>query len=120
MANNTAKATGALATLTRGGTSYTMTRLAQTAVSASPWTVDSTVTTAQTVTGILSDFKASQRDGVVIQMADRRYLIAASGLTFTPDAGDRFTDSSKDFEVISVETVRAGDVDVIHYIQVRA
>jgi hypothetical protein len=97
-----------------------MTRLARTPVSATPWAVDSTTTTTQTVTGLLSDFKASQRDGVVIKTTDRRYLIAASGLTFTPEPGDQLTDSSKDLEVVTVETIRAGDVDVIHYLQVRA
>jgi len=120
VANNAQKAASALLLLQANGTTYTMKRVAPTPVSGTPWKVQSNTTTTQTVNGILDDFRASQRDGTVIQEADRQYIIAASGLTFTPEVGDQLIDSSKDLEVVGVRTIRAGDTDVIHYLHVRA
>lgn len=120
--NTAAKADMALRLIKNLGTTYDLNRDTQTPVSATPWKVQSTATTNQTVYGILDDFTHSQRDGVVVKDSDRQYIIAAKGDNgdFTPEPGDELVDDSKKLEVIAVKTVRAGATDVIHYLHTRA
>jgi len=120
--NTAAKADMALRLIKNLGTTYDINRDTQTPVSATPWKVQSTATTNQSVYGILDDFTHSQRDGVVVKDSDRQYIIAAKGDNgdFTPEPGDEFVDDSKKLEVIAVKTVRAGATDVIYYLHTRA
>jgi hypothetical protein len=117
--NATAIATRALGTLERNGTTYTLTRQVVTANASTPWKKASSADTTQTLTGILADFTDDQRDGSIIRIDDRQYLVAASGLTTLPVAGDRITDGTDDLEIVGTRPLRAKDVTVAYWIHAR-
>jgi hypothetical protein len=117
--NATAIASRALTTLVRMGTTYTLTRQAVSVQAATPWKKDSAVDTTQTLTGALIDYEDAQRDGVFIRHDDRLYIVAASGLSIAPQAGDRLSDGSDDLEIISVKEIRAKATAVAYQLQAR-
>ena len=116
----TQTATRAIRGLQRAGTTYTLTRTTVTADTDAPWKVGSTATATTTASGILDDFRAGERDGETIRAHDRRYLVAASGLSFVPEPGDSLSDGGQRFRVVTVQTLRAAAVDAAYYLQVRA
>ena len=120
MANDAAKAASALSILTKNGTTYTIQRETATSNPAQPWKPNTIDTTSQTAYGILDDFSDGMRNGETIQNSDRKYTIAASNLTFVPDAGDLFIDKTQTHRIISVSAVRSAAVDVIYNVHVRS
>lgn len=117
--NATKIATNALNAIKRSGTTYTLTTETVTVSGSEPWKSSSSSTGTQTLNGILDDFKTSERDGSVVLQQDRRYIVAASGLTGEPSAGDVVTDGNKKMRVEAVEAVRAKNVDVIYKLHTR-
>ena len=117
--SHAAKATSALNAIKRAGTTYTLARTTVTASGSEPWNKSSSSSASQTANGILDDFRAFERDGQIVRERDRRYLIAASGLSPGPAPGDELTDGSDTLRVESVETIRSGNVDVIHFLHTR-
>ena len=117
--NHAAKATGALSAIQRAGTTYTLSRTTVSPSGSEPWKKSSSSSADQTANGILDDFRAFERDGQIVRERDRRYLVAASGLSPGPAPGDELTDGTDTLRVEAVETIRSGPVDVIHYLHTR-
>jgi hypothetical protein len=117
--NATAISSRALKALQRAGTTYTLGKVAVTPETDEPWKVDSTASSTQTVTGVLDDFRAGERDGDVVKDTDRRYLIAASGLSWAPEPGHTLTDSSVAYRVQAVQEIRAAATAAAYYLHVR-
>ena len=117
--NHAAKATSALASLQKVGTTFTLSKTTVTPSGSEPWKKSSSSTATETVYGILSDFDGRERDGQIVRERDRRYLVAASGISSAPIPGDEITDGSDQLRVQSVQTVRSGSVDVLHYLHAR-
>jgi len=117
--NHAAKATSALATIKKVGTTFTLSKITVTPSGSEPWKQASSSTATETVYGILEDFSGRERDGTIVRERDRRYLVAASGISAAPIPGDELTDGSDQLRVQSVQTIRSGSVDVLHYLHAR-
>lgn len=117
--SNASRAASALAAIKRAGTTYTLATTTVTPSGSEPWKESSSSTADQTANGILDDFRAFERDGEIVRARDRRYLVAASGLSPGPAPGDELTDGSDTLRVESVQTIRSGDVDIIHFLHTR-
>ena len=63
---------------------------------------------------VVTEFQAQEIDGTLVQSGDRKYLIAAEGLTVTPTPSCRVVDGAEILEVLSVTRTSPGGVDVIY------
>lgn len=106
--------------LQQHGASYTLTRATATPASASPWKQAAAISTAYTVYGVLADYTTMERATMKLETTDRRYLIAASGLSVVPQPGDTLTDGGTLMVVVEVETAaRYQTTDILYYLRVR-
>jgi hypothetical protein len=119
MAFDAAMAKRVLGLVTRTGTSYTLSRTARTPNSSTPWKVSTATDSSITVRGILDDFRAAEVDGTVVKAGDRRYMLAASGMTLVPQPGDALTEDGDIFRVVQVQAVRPAGTDLLYILQVR-
>ena len=117
--NATNIATNALKTIQRNGSTYTLTRQTVTTGGSTPWKKSGSSDATHTLNGILDDYRDAERDGEIIRMSDRRYLVAASGLSVVPQPTDTITDGSTKLEIVSVNAIRAKSTDVCYYLQGR-
>ncbi len=101
------------------GVSVTFRRVPQTAYN--PVTGSTTEGAAQdeTVKVMFLDYREAEIDGQLIQRGDRRAVLAASGLTKEPDAGDFFVGEGDTVRVISVRRVEAAGSGLVYVCQVR-
>lgn len=81
--------------------------------------VTGATTSNYAVKAVLEDYKAREIDGTRIRVGDRKYLIAASGLTVTPAPGNVLVDGSDSLSVVTVEVTYAGSVPALYTVQVR-
>ena len=70
-----------------------------------------------TIQAHIAEYRADRLSGSLIQVGDRKAVIAADGLSITPEVGDRVVGEGV---IQSVQTVREAGVPVIHIAQVRA
>ena len=118
--NAAAKATSALKLLQKFGANVTLSHVADTVADAArPWEVADN-DTDETVTAVQVAYESREIDGTVILHQDRRYIIAASGMTSAPVPDDKLVDGDE-FRVINVETLapKPGAADIIYTVQVR-
>lgn len=66
-----------------------------------------------------TEFHATEIDGTLVMSGDRRYLVAAEGMTVTPDPKNLLVDGSEILEILSVERVSPGGTEVIYKIHAR-
>ncbi len=117
--NATNIATNALAAVQRSGTTFTLTRQTVTTASDTPWKKSGASDATHTLNGILDDYRDAERDGEIIRLNDRRYLVAASGLSVVPQPTDTLLDGSTSYEIVAVNTIRAKSTDVCYYLHAR-
>lgn len=118
--NSTAKATSAKKILEKFGASITLSHVADTVADADrPWEVADN-DTDETVTAVRSDYEGREVDGTNILHQDRRYIIAASGMTSAPAPDDKLVDVDE-FRIVNVEVLspQPGGDDIIYTVQVR-
>ncbi len=105
--------------ITRFGASQTVTETGTTAADPTkPW-VGTADDTAHTVDLVRSNYDAIEINGTTVQNGDRKYLLAAYELTFTPKAGDRVVDGSETFEILRVEAIKPGDTAILYTLHTR-
>lgn len=84
-----------------------------------PWeAILASVDTA--VTGVESQFKASQVDGDTIRSGDTRFIIDGLSLTTEPKAGWLIIDGGIQWRVVSAKRVKPGDTDLLYIFHVRS
>jgi predicted transcriptional regulator of viral defense system len=77
-------------------------------------------TTANTtVSGVVSAFKHYEL-GAEIRATDRKYLVAASDVTFVPDVDDRVTIGSDTYRIVRTREVQATDQAAVYELALRA
>ena len=77
-----------------------------------------TATRACTVCEV--EYRPSERDGSHIQFTDRRFLIAAGGLTPGPDAEeDKLVLDGKELRIVTVTRIQPASLNVLWDCQVR-
>lgn len=67
-----------------------------------------------TAQAVVTEFKADQIDGTLVQSGDRKYLIAAEGLGAVPSPKHLIVDGSEILEILSVMRTSPGGLDVIY------
>ena len=117
--NATNIATNALAAIKRSGTTFTLTRQTVTTAGATPWKKSGASDATHTLNGMLDDYRDAERDGEIVRLNDRRYLVAASDLSVVPQPTDTLTDGSTKYEIVAVNTIRAKSTDVCYYLHAR-
>ncbi len=75
--------------------------------------------TDYTVQAVATEFNAREINGTTVQSGDRRYLVAAEGMTATPTPEDRLVDGSAILEIRSVRRVSPAGTQVIYSIHTR-
>ncbi len=75
--------------------------------------------TDYTIQVVLTEFRADQIDGTLIQSGDRRYIVAAEGMTVTPTPENLLADGSEILEIVSIGRVSPGGTPVIYKIHAR-
>lgn len=75
-------------------------------------TGDSTAT--ETVSAVVSDFRADQIDGSTIQRGDKQLL-----MTDAPNLDDSVTIDSLEYQIVDINTISPGGTDVLYKVQVR-
>ncbi len=108
----------ALRLITAFGKAITLRRTGQTVPDANkPWEV-SAGNTDYTVQGMRVEYTAREIDGTVVRQGDRKYLVAASGLAITPQAGDQVLDTDT-LTVVNAEILSPASTALIYTLQVR-
>lgn len=72
-----------------------------------------------TASGVQTRYSNRDIDGTVIKRGDMRLLIAASGLSISPEQGDTATSDSIVWQVVNVESIKPSDTAVLYICQVR-
>jgi hypothetical protein len=70
--------------------------------------------------GLLSDYSLAMVDGTSVLSGDRRVYVAASGLPVTPKAGDQLLVGSEVFNLVKVDSLGPGGVNLLYDIQARS
>ena len=78
-----------------------------------------TAYTDYAATAVVTEFRAQEIDGTLIQSGDRRYLVAAEGLTITPTVKDLIVDGTAILETVSVQRVSPAGTPVIYKVHAR-
>ena len=76
--------------------------------------------TTTTTTAMIADYSARDRDGTIVQIADRKLLIAVPLDGFVPSSGDKVTVAGVTMRIVSVKASAPGGVPLLYTAQVRA
>lgn len=91
--------------LTKFGNDVTVEQVTNTDTSVQPWKKDSASTATNVVKGLVDSFSAFERSQEPIRLDDRRYMIAAKGMTITPNPGDKLLIGSTRYGIVDVDTI---------------
>ena len=83
-----------------------------------PWIVTAD-DTAHTVDLVREGYDVLEINGTTVRSGDRKYLLAARNLTFTPKGGDRVVDSGETFEILRVEAISPGGTAILFTLHTR-
>lgn len=72
------------------------------------------------VYGAVMGFKKEKVDGATVRATDKRVILAASGLTIEPDAGDTLTIGGKVHQIINCEPFAPAGIATHYNAQVRS
>jgi hypothetical protein len=111
----------ALRLIQKNGETSTIFRRADTPPDSSePWNQDSTET-QYAADSVWLDASLDRPSGSAVQSGDQIVLVAASGLTITPDASmDRIErESGESWSIIAVRTLNPNGQQIIHELHVR-
>ena len=99
-----------------------VTEFIYTAVGASTYSTTTSAMTEATATGtfkgVIVEYKDFERGGL-IEAGDRKILVEAAGLPFTPKAGDSVTFNNESWKIESPGPIYAGDTVVLYQMQIR-
>lgn len=86
-----------------------------------PITGRMTDATASTVTvkAVVTDVTTREVNDTLIKAGDRWYLIAASSVDFEITQSSKITDGTQDYNVVSVNTIKPADTDILYKLQCR-
>lgn len=76
-------------------------------------------TTTQTVYMVITDVLKKDVNETLIKAGDKIGLLANDSLTRAPKTGDRVTDGTETFDVISIEEIKPGDTVILYRLQLR-
>lgn len=67
------------------------------------------------------DYTPQERDGALIQFTDRRFLLAAGGVTTTPPNAeeDKLVLDGKEMRIVTVKQIKPAETSVVYDLQVR-
>ena len=125
MAADARLAARVLTALRRAGTAYVLVRSTAAVNASTPWKASTVTTASHTLVGIrqdrtgafgeLGNAEAPQSD---VKTFEGVYLVAASGLTVVPTAGDLLTADGATRRVTSVEELRPAGVPLLYALHV--
>ena len=108
----------ALRLLQEYGQPMTLTR--RTAGAYNPATGAATITsTTADAQGAIFDIRGKEFDPQMVQVGDRKIIMAAVGLDFAPEPGMHVTVGADEWSVVQAGAINPGAVDVIYKLQVR-
>jgi hypothetical protein len=70
-------------------------------------------------TAVVTDYRASERQGTEIEVNDRKILISTEGLAIAPATKDKITVGGKTFNLVNVKTLNPGGTALIYTAQGR-
>lgn len=73
----------------------------------------------QTCFALETAYKQNEIDGTIIQVGDKRFLIASASLTVLPKTSDILIDGNDQYKIQSVSQVNPGNVPILYKLQVR-
>ena len=117
--NYTATASNALRAIKAKGKSYTLRRATVSTSASAPWKQSSASNTDETVYAVREEFTADEVDGENVKRSDLQLMVAASGLSVTPIAGDRIIDGATSYRVVNVDTLMPASTAITHTLQIR-
>lgn len=68
---------------------------------------------------VVTEYLPHERDGELIRWTDRKAILAADGLTFTPNTQTDQLILDQDLQIVNVTKTSPGGDDVIYELQVR-
>lgn len=71
-----------------------------------------------TVQGLIGSFRKNRKGGEAIQAKNRYVYISPSGMKVQPAPGNRLKVASVEYEIVDVEVVGPGGVDVLYQLTV--
>lgn len=85
-----------------------------------PWLGKVAAASAGTAPAAFIEYNASEIDGSIIQAEDRKVLVAAKNLGFSPTTAYEMVDGSVVWQVVRVAEIRPGATALAYELQVRA
>lgn len=126
MADYTRAIASALRMITKYGQSVTLVKFADTTPDSSqPWRTGAPTESTQTVFGVFQNYDLVSRggsrhiQGELILAGDKKFLIAASGLTNPPTPKGEIRVSSIIWKIVSVEELAPSGTPIMYSLQVR-
>lgn len=107
----------ALSVITSKGQDVTLRAVANT-TPGNAWEPTRTPTNS-TVKSVREYYNVGEIDGDLVRQGDRRYMVAASGLSAAPNTDDRLVDDIE-MEIVNVEVVSPAGTPVVYIVQTRA
>lgn len=69
---------------------------------------------------VMEEYRPSERDGVLIKQTDRKCILSALGLTFTPDVDtDRLIEGGRNLQIVTVTPTAPAGTPIVYELQVR-
>ena len=110
-------ATTALSIISSKGQSVTL-RSVATTTPGNAWEPTRTPTNS-TAKAVREQYTVGEIDGDLVRRGDRRYLVAASGLSAAPDVDDRILDDIE-MEIVNVDVVAPAGTAGVYIVQTRS
>lgn len=87
---------------------------------AQPWLGKAAAGSTSSVICVFVDYRASEIDGSIVQREDRRLLVAGESIAFVPSTDYEVIDGAVVWQVVNVQQVQPGSVEIMYDLQVRA
>jgi hypothetical protein len=96
-------------------------RVPGTATGADPWNPTPGTATDVPCTVVVTDYRASERDGTIVRVTDRRALISVAGLAVEPGLASQLVlQTGEVFAVVAVSPLSPGGTPLLYDMQVRS
>lgn len=83
------------------------------------WKPATDLTSQTDVKGVFTHYEEKYIDGTVIQRGDQKVLISAIGVTFPPNLTGYVKRGADKWNIVKIEPLTPGDLNIIFKIQVR-
>src|SRR5215217_2787788 len=68
---------------------------------------------------VVSNYDQDERDGELIQFADRKVYLSTVGISTAPTINDRLVIGSTAYRIVTVEVISPADIVICYVLQVR-